>query len=87
MGIWAAGKCLAWGVSVMYVWGGKSEAYQLLQRSGKEALLSQGSEQLGGQVGCCSRVEGMKWGRFSSWGMGTSWEDPEQGFKEENYKG
>lgn len=33
----------------MCVWGGKLEAYQFLQRSGKEAFQSKGSEQLGGQ--------------------------------------
>lgn len=34
----------------MCVWGGKLEAYQLLQTSGKEAFLSKRSEQLGGQI-------------------------------------
>lgn len=48
--MWAAGKCLAWGVSVMCVWGGKLETYELLQGSGEENFLWEGSEQLGRHV-------------------------------------
>lgn len=71
----------------MCVWGGKLEAYQLPQRSGKEAFLSEGSEQLGGWE-CCSHSERREWlfsrrgnVRVATAGKDTEWEFPRGNYR------